>query len=287
MRISNQNYNYNNQNNVNFTSVVPLKVFIDGAPSADPKHIKRVVVALQKLLTSKATDTRAIAIKKTFRDIDRDFRFPIGDYVSGTLIRNSVHRGTSYLFTGPHAEELDKLGRKIGPAKAEGVKCCGTTKTFEVKKLINEYFKKMSEFVSNSRLRIRESINPNNRMYVGDEVKLSIYAKSNGKFGTDGLRVNIEGISFEPMNQKRTNSLAGSNSSVNSNEVNVAKNSSPVAPISTSSHSNPTPAPNPVAPAASVTPSDTPISQSAERTIATEEIPKKAKQLNFHFDEVA
>jgi len=190
----------NKANNVNFTSAVPLKVFINGLPSTDVANIRKAVVATSKILTSPANaDQKSLSIIRKFIKSDRDFSYTDGGVKSGVLIRNIISQGQAYLFTGEHAKILNELGKKIGPAKSQGLAQFNTTKTFESSTLTKNYFDKIREFLSYPLIRVKESINPKTRMYEGDLLELNILAKTEGKAGKNGFKLVIDDISFQPI----------------------------------------------------------------------------------------
>ena len=185
------------KNNVNFTSVVPLKVFIDGMPSTDVANVKKAVVATAKILTSTANgNQKSLSMIRKFIKYDRDFSYNAGGCKSGELIRNTVSQGEAYLFTGEHAKVLNELGKKIGPVKSQGLAQFNTTKTFEANTFAKNYFDKMRDFLSYPKIRIKEFINPKTRAYEGEPMELHIHAKSKGQMGKAGFKLDIDAIDF-------------------------------------------------------------------------------------------
>lgn len=190
--------NNNTRKNPNFKSIIPVKVFIDGYPSVDHKNLSRAVRALSEILFQPAQNNEmAKTIKQMFVKYDRDFRHVDGSGDKSQVIRNKTYNGVAYLFTGPHAEQLDEIGRQIGPAKSRGLDNFGTTKTFEAKARAREYFEKIEQFInSNSKSKIRESINSETASYQGQELGLCIFTKSQGKPNKKGFKLVIDGIKF-------------------------------------------------------------------------------------------
>lgn len=213
-------------NSVNFTSVVPVKVFIDGRPSANPVNIRRAVRGLEHILTNPANGEQSlIAIKKDFVSHDRDFNYFGEKMASGMLIRNIVDKGVAYLFTGEHAKILNELGKKIGPEKSRGLEYLGTTKTFESNVLAKKYFERIQTFLSYPKIRIRESISLQTRMYIGDEVELHINAKSVKDLGKKGFGLNLENISFKKLGSNEPEPMPEVNREP---KANVVKNAKPI-----------------------------------------------------------
>lgn len=212
MNIGSHN-SYNKISGVNFTSVVPLKVFINGELQADSQMVKKAVVATSKILANPACgNQKFIGVKHEFMRYDRDFASREGKPKSGTIIRNFVQNGISYLFTGIHAEQIDKIGRMIGPAKATAKKAYGSTKNQTVSALGRMYYDKIREFISFPKARVREFIDPKTRMYAGDEMELRIYAASEGEIGNKNFKINVDKVEFkkageEPFDIKKTEEI--------------------------------------------------------------------------------
>ena len=197
----NRSQNYSNKNlaqKQSFTSIMPVKVFIDGSPSVDSLNVKRAIRALSEILFQPAKDNQAAKkIKQVFSLHDRDFRHIDGSGDKSEVLRNRPFNGLSYIFTGKQAEQLDGIGRKIGPAKGRGLDDFGTTKTFEAKALAKEYFEQIEKFISsNSKAKIREKINPETGAYEGNELGLCILTKSQGKPGKKGFKLTVDDIVF-------------------------------------------------------------------------------------------
>jgi hypothetical protein len=180
-----------------FKSIIPCKVFIDGNICSDVKKTNKTVRELSNVLFQPQPNQSAQKIKQIFSRFDRNFRYVDKTVSKGKTIRNRCFSEVSYLFTGPQAEQLDELGRKIGKAKAIGRKFLGTTKTFEVMCQGQKYFEQIQKFInSNSRAKIRESINPETGAYEGNEIGLHILAKSEGMPDTKGFKLIINDIVF-------------------------------------------------------------------------------------------
>jgi hypothetical protein len=144
-----------------FTSIVPVKVFVNGEKSQDIKIIRRVIRAFIKMLQDdKMNDDKTRAFRGFFSKNDPDFRMSIP-------IRNAITSDISYLFTGGHSIQLNNLGRKIGPAKSNSFKIFGTTQNAEAKSKVQAYFEKIKSFIKNNHsARIKSQ---------GHEIGLHIY----------------------------------------------------------------------------------------------------------------
>lgn len=209
--INNTTFQQNNsktQAAPSFTSILPAKVFIDGNISIDEKNIKRVVRALSEILFKHARTSEEIAIQRTFAEHDRDFCVVVSSNDKSQVLRNRIldKDGKSYLFTGPHAQRLDALGREIGPAKAKGKRLYGTTKTFESTIKVRDYFSRIRQFIdSNMSAHVCEKIKPGTYTYEGEKVGVHIHAKSEGKPDKPGFKVIIDKIIFRKIQEPTVN----------------------------------------------------------------------------------
>lgn len=202
MKIDNQsyNYNFNRKNNVNFTSIVPLKVSVSYGRVCSEPNIKKAARKLSDLLTCEIYDNQEInRLRKFFSGIDRDFRYTGGERDKGQIMRPGFSNGIAYFFTGPHAEWLDEIGNKIGPLRTKAKKSSSRSRQSELKKQANLYFAKIREFISSeyNGSRISENINPKTRGYSGDELTLHIYAQDKGIPGQPNFKFYISKIAFE------------------------------------------------------------------------------------------
>lgn len=193
-----QNKYKNSVSSPSFSSIMPVKVFIDDLPSTNRSNAKRAIRGLSKILFNSAKNENDKAIKESFSKYDRDFRHIDDEGDKSKWLRNLPQKGgISYLFTGPQAEELDALGRKIGPEKNIGLQKLGTARTFEARAKAHDYFNQIKKFIeSHNGAWIRESINPQTGIYEGKELGLCIFAKSEGVYGKRGFKLNIDKITF-------------------------------------------------------------------------------------------
>ena len=182
-------------NNINFTSTVPIKVFVNGEKSAcfDSKIVDEATGQFIKILTGKAKgNPKLIEIKDTFIKHDKSFSGQFKIQARKVVDDN----GFVYLFTDKHANTLNEFGKKIGHAKAKGLNTIGTAKTVETEFAYLNYFSKIKELLSFPKIKMREFIN-RNREYEGELVELCIHTKDNTVKGKTNL--DIERISLEKM----------------------------------------------------------------------------------------
>lgn len=200
--INSQQNKYKTQAKPSFTSILPVKVFIDGCPSTDAKNIKKVVRELSEILFHPKNDAKALEIRRVFAERDRDFNHIRCSDEKSNVLRNRTIDGLSFLFTGTQAHKLDELGREIGPAKAKSLRVFHTTKTYEVRVKVKGYFDKIKAFIqSNASAHVHERINLKTKAYEGQELGLHVHAKSVGTPGKKGFKITIENIFFRKIGQ--------------------------------------------------------------------------------------
>ena len=175
--LNNFSKSQNRQNTLkrpSFKSVIPCKVFINGEISKSKKINKKVIRILSKILTDPLGTIEEELVKLRFFQ-DRDFRWKPDGNENGKKVRCWIGKETSFLFTGKNAEELDELGKEIGPAKHDAIKATGTAKSKDVDNKTKAYFKKkMSLITSNEQDRIKEKTNPVTKEYEGKLLGLHV-----------------------------------------------------------------------------------------------------------------
>ncbi len=188
------------RNNPNFTSVIPVKVFIDGAPAVDRPNIQKAIKALSNILVHGSNGKeQSKNIIKIFINAVKDFKFLPRVEEPGRCLRNYISKKDvdAYLFTGSEAWNIDAIARKIGPAKSKGLNAYGTTKTFEAKARGNSYVNKMLEYIKNPKLRLREVKETGNGTMIGEPLRLNIFMTSRGEYEKSNFELNLENIGFE------------------------------------------------------------------------------------------
>lgn len=180
-----------------FTSILPIKVSIDGCPSADAKNIKRVLRQLSNILFNPQNDKEKL-IRSVFAKHDRSFSLVASSDEKGNVLRNYISKNSpiAYLFTGSQAQALDEIGRQIGKARAKGKRICNTTRNFEAQNKAHQYFNKIMQLIhSNQAAHMCETID-SKRTYRGKKLGLQIEAKSQGVFDKKGFKIMIDRIIF-------------------------------------------------------------------------------------------
>ena len=71
--------NCSQQNNISFTSVVPVRVFIDGMETFNPKNLKYATHKLTSVLAGPAkNDNKKLKIIREFAKYDPDYNLELG-----------------------------------------------------------------------------------------------------------------------------------------------------------------------------------------------------------------
>lgn len=184
----------------NFTSVLRTRVFMDGIECAQEDMIKSVITSFNKVLRGPAKDNpSALNIIQKFARVVKDYEYKSGFWGFGktqVVTRNYIDNNSAYIFSGIHANMINDLGKKIGPAKAQANSRIGSTHSFEVQSLTRNYFDKMHEFINNSKTRVFGKFDQSTQL---EEVGLIISAKSNGKPSQKGFKFHVDNIYFEPI----------------------------------------------------------------------------------------
>jgi len=186
-------------NNVNFTSIIPFKVMIDGKRCFEPKTMHTACNKLRHILVENPQQDRKKAqIINTFWYNDKDFcvgKVRNGTYkqAPGEFIKYHYSYdkfgGGPYIITGPQAAKLHEKGKNIGISKSESLEKLNTTDTFEVLESRQIY-----KNVINNMLRKR-----NNKLQDehGNPLELVIHMISNGKYGKSTCKFGIDDIEFD------------------------------------------------------------------------------------------
>lgn len=201
---------YNNIPQTTFTSVMPVKVHLDGIETFDVNIIKPACRQLGNILIGPAKDTKNINIIKYFAHFDRDYNAHYG--ISGfAKVFNKkktipsehfryVHdRFGDFFITGPQAKTLNKLGKIIGLRQQE----CNIRKipdSQELKIAKENYWDAINNFITNSNIKATEYYSEKDGRRLGNPVTLIINMISNKKYGKSNFKMELENICFEKTN---------------------------------------------------------------------------------------
>lgn len=184
-----------------FTSVIPVRVFIDGLETFDEKLIKTSCRQLSNILAGPSAKEPNLAIIRKFGLFDKHYSVEKG--VQGypkqphhksirpsEFFRTIIERGKTFLITGPQAEHLHTLGKAIGSEK----QACNERRiadSFDLMVAKRNYGRTIANFLSNAKLRIAEITENSRKMLT-----LNINMKSNEKYGLSTFKIKLNDINF-------------------------------------------------------------------------------------------
>ena len=196
-------------NNPSFTSVVPVRVFIDGREAYSEKFVRPACRQLSTILAGpvKENETIKIAILKMFGAFDPEYNILYGisgypkkfgqkniqpsDYFSYTFDKNG-----HYFISGTQGEKLRELGHKIGieqrTCKEHNVKT-----SFDLDVAKGKYWAAIKYFIRNKSLRLTENFDSDTGKKSGNPVTLILNMSSNKKYGLSTFKMKLESINFE------------------------------------------------------------------------------------------
>ena len=202
--------NNNKEYHQSFTSVVPVRVRIDGLETFDEKVMRSACRQLSNILAgpTKETETKKIAIIRKFNSFDPDYNLLFG--ISGypkkfnenniqpsnyfRYVRDEQNR--DFFISGPQAEKLEELGHNIGTER-KACKQRNIPNSFDLNVAYGSYWAAIKHFLRSKQLRLTESYNPMNNRRLGNPVTMFIDMASNKKYGLSTFKFKLSDISFE------------------------------------------------------------------------------------------
>ena len=209
------NMQINFNNNLNFTSILPYKVFIDGSECVSKQNIQHGMRELRKVITKIPENQAERNIINTFwRSMQEEF-FPIlvknGTYkqAPGThfpmMLESNGARFDSYIAIDNEAEILKQYGKKIGLQKRISNATLKNTDSeventvqkeapkkiysFEVKDAQKGFYWKFNQLINTQTNRTKDA--------DGNPIMLIINMMHNGKYGRTTFKSWIENIEFK------------------------------------------------------------------------------------------
>lgn len=198
---------------INFTGVIPVKVYIDGKEAIDSTNVQKGCRKLIETLAGPVKkDSNTQNITKKFAQMDKDYDYSraLNGYKckvseKGRLVKKTAsnffrfinHRGKNFIITGPQAERLAQAGKELGHAKADA-NLTDAKDSFELYQAKRIYGDLINKITTNRALRIREGYDTTTRKNTGRETLLNIFLKSNQKYGKKNFKMEIDNIEFRP-----------------------------------------------------------------------------------------
>ncbi len=185
--------------NLSFTSVVPVRVFVDGMETFNQKLIKSSCHQLNNVLKGPSNSGHKLSIIKKFAQHDPDYNLQMGYYghdsIASDYFRCITKNNKSYIFTGAQAEVMKKTGKLIG-LERKNCKEKNYATNFDLMFARKSYENNIINFLKNPNLRIKEFLNPNTLQKSGRPVHLNILMSSNKKYGLASFKTHLDDISF-------------------------------------------------------------------------------------------
>lgn len=173
-------------NNISFTSVIPIKVIANGVESADPETIRKTCNYIVRSLSGPVKYNTPIvqnaAAKLGTMDPDynhylaytRGYCNQLGGINSDYFKIITDRAGRGYIVTGKEVNRFREVGQEIGSAQKE-CKNFGLTTSKRLQDAYNKYVELISEVGRNINLRLREVINPFNHTPEGNFMEMNVY----------------------------------------------------------------------------------------------------------------
>lgn len=197
-------------NSISFTSVVPLRVFIDGMETFNPQHLKYATHKLTAALAGPAkNDSKNLKIIREFAKYDPDYKIEYGfngypkrknkkNIQPSDYFRCIFDKAGSFLFTGAQAEKLNELGKSIGTEKV-ACKSRKINNSFDLQAAKHYYRFVIGNFMRSAKLRIKEGFDPKTKIKTGKPVVMHVNMISNKKYGQSNFKMTLDDINFKPV----------------------------------------------------------------------------------------
>ncbi|MCI1273503.1 MAG: hypothetical protein LKG27_03605 [Clostridiaceae bacterium] len=192
-------------NRQTFTSIIPIKVYINGKQSVDPKHIQKATKQFINKVFTDSINQNMTPLTKHLAQCDPDFNpneiayanmYSKKRCIPSDFIRTIITDGKIYLATGKTADRLEKVGHNIGRsrrmAKDMYVK---PEDTYEFSNAQDTYGAELKDIINNTRLRLTEGYNQyKNR--IGKQICLSLNMLSNNATKPSKLKFNLNNVTY-------------------------------------------------------------------------------------------
>lgn len=157
----------NSQNNsVNFTSVIPVKVFYDGKQALNKTNITRGCDrAIKAMCGPLEKNPNMRSELKYLERFDKDYSLYNAYYgfPQEGRVGSTVFNGDGYIFTGEEAKKIKEIGKEIGhelkKCKEKGVK-----ESYELHCARDNYIREVRKFVGEKSRRIRDIFEQDGKM---------------------------------------------------------------------------------------------------------------------------
>jgi hypothetical protein len=189
-------------NNPSFTSVIPVRVYIDGLETFDKKLIQSSCRKLSSALVG--TKPKRIDIMRTLAQKDPHYKLGLdGNFVPparpwsrvkaipSDFFKYITNKGKTFLFTGEQAIKLGTAGKAIGEETA-ACKTRGVENSFDLMVAKKNYGNIVQDCLNSPKLRIYDKLVPKK----SDPLTLNINMRSNKKYARKDFQIELDNITF-------------------------------------------------------------------------------------------
>lgn len=196
-----------NNNNPSFTSVIPVRVILDGTEVYSPKYARPATQQLTRILAGPVKgDPKKLEIVRKFAQHDPDYDYTLGIYGAqrgksskklqpSDFFRCIVDVTGTYLFTGMQANKLKEIGKILGKLQ-QTCKEQKVSTNFELQCAKRSYSYKIWDYLHTAKVRLTEGFDRNTKQRYGEQVSLCLRLSSNKKYGQSAFKMELEDVSY-------------------------------------------------------------------------------------------
>lgn len=172
--------------NINFTSVIPVKVIANGKETYDEDVIRKSCNALIREIAGpihKSENPYIRPLAATLSTMDphynyftaytRGYKNLYPNAINSEYIKTIINNGQGYIITGPQVEKLNTCGYKIGVAKKE-CKLQNAQNNLKLQAASQAYQNALLSISRDKNARIREIYDYNSKQRMGKEQKIEL-----------------------------------------------------------------------------------------------------------------
>ena len=156
----------NSSNSVNFTGVIPVKVFYDGLQATSKTHVMRGCrKAINTMCGPLERNPKFDTAMKELHVFDKDYNYfeALKGFNKEGRISSTYLDGSGYIFTGKEAFALKNQGKEIGAQKH----ICneyGLFNSYEHQGAKNDYGTLITKFINDKSRRIKQILQKDNKL---------------------------------------------------------------------------------------------------------------------------
>lgn len=183
----------NSNKQPSFTSVMPVRVFIDGMETTNKKLIQTSCRQLSKMLSSASKNDGQKRIMQTFAQYDKQYIPELSKGYSckpSEMFKCIVSYPKNFFISGKQAKEIQIAGENVGKALSSS-KARGIDISFDLMVARKNYAYTIDSIIAAKSNRLTEINEGSNK-----PLTLNINMKSNGKYGLSTFKMQPESINF-------------------------------------------------------------------------------------------